>query len=181
MRQAQPADAPDLARISSASLSDSWSQRDFRDTMGQAQGLVLVAEREGKPLGYVVFYFAADEGEIPSIAVSPENRRKGIADALLQSLFTEADRRGVSRIFLEVRASNVPAHRLYEKNGFLKAGTRRNFYENPKEDADLLVCQVSDGVRRRFGYAGYMFAGDGRDDAFAQTPSDIHDGEVRRE
>ena len=73
-----------------------------------------------------------------NIAVHPDFRRKGIAEALIATLEEALWEKGSLALTLEVRASNVPAISLYEKLGFVQAGIRKNYYRNPKEDARIL-------------------------------------------
>ena len=73
-----------------------------------------------------------------NIAVSPDYRRQGIGQALVERLVTELSAVGVRCLALEVRLSNEPAKALYEKLGFALAGRRPNYYRNPKEDALIL-------------------------------------------
>ena len=73
-----------------------------------------------------------------NIAVAPEARRRGVADALL-SVLTSFGRDNLAVLMLEVRASNLPAVALYEKHGFAAVGRRKNYYEAPKEDAVLMT------------------------------------------
>lgn len=101
---------------------------------------------DGTVLGYVGMMYVIDEGYISNVAVSPEFRRMGIADSLISALETIAQERGLSFLTLEVRASNLPAIRLYEKHGFLTVGRRRNYYEQPKEDALLMTYFLKRGM-----------------------------------
>ena len=79
-----------------------------------------------------------DEGNLDNIAVAPAYRRQGVADALL-SVVTGFGREHLSRLMLEVRASNAPAIALYEKYGFAAVGRRKNYYDAPREDAVLMT------------------------------------------
>ena len=65
-------------------------------------------------------------------------RRKNVAENMLNKLFYECGKKGVSDITLEVRETNVPAISLYEKLGFEEAGIRKNFYEKPVENALIM-------------------------------------------
>lgn len=76
-----------------------------------------------------------DSADILDIAVLPEQREQGRASALLQFMFDDLTKKGVTEIFLEVRASNAGAIALYEKHGFKKISVRKNYYSNPVEDA----------------------------------------------
>jgi len=100
-------------------------------------GVVLVADQAGKVCGFVGAQAVATEWEIENVVVAPEFLRQGIADRLMHALIQTAERGAASKILLEVRDSNLPARRLYEKHGFHAAGRRRNYYTNPPEDAIL--------------------------------------------
>ena len=79
-----------------------------------------------------------DDAELIRIAVDTKQRRHGIGERLLDNLLQEARTREIHNIFLEVRSSNVPAIRLYEKAGFINAGIRKGYYSNPTEDAIIM-------------------------------------------
>lgn len=94
---------------------------------------------DGQVLGYVGMMYVLDEGYISNVAVSPEHRRFGIADALINALIDRANEKDLSFVTLEVRKSNVPAIELYIKNGFSEVGLRKNYYTKPTEDAILMT------------------------------------------
>jgi ribosomal-protein-alanine N-acetyltransferase len=89
-------------------------------------------------VGFCAFWLVVDEIHINNVAILPELRGQGIGTALMNRVFAEASRLGARRATLEVRASNEGARRLYERLGFRAAGTRRNYYSNPVEDALIL-------------------------------------------
>ena len=100
----------------------------------------LAAESEtGELLGYVGMMTVLDEGYISNVAVSPEHRRQGIADALIHALLERASLRELSFVTLEVREHNAPAIALYRKHGFSPVGLRKNYYEAPVENAVLMT------------------------------------------
>lgn len=88
-------------------------------------------------VGYLIFSYIFDEGELLRIAVHPLHKRKGIASLLIRQMLNEAKARNIKHWFLEVRASNSPAIRIYEKFGFTVMGRRKSYYKGPhgKEDA----------------------------------------------
>ena len=88
--------------------------------------------------GFCAFWLVFDEIHINNVAVRPAHRGHGLGTALLGHVMAEARRLGAKRATLEVRASNVEARRLYERLGFYVAGTRRNYYTQPVEDALIL-------------------------------------------
>jgi len=119
--------------------ADPWSEELFRAALESPDTAVLLAEGEdGGVLGYAVLSAVLDEGNLDNIAVRPDCRRQGVADALLGAL-TGFGRDRLSVLMLEVRASNAPALALYEKHGFAAVGRRKNYYDAPKEDAILMT------------------------------------------
>ena len=89
--------------------------------------------------GYCVCYQSFEEGEITNVAVKKELRGQGIAGKLLEKLCSYGKKRGLERYILEVRAGNEPAIHLYERSGFTRVGIRKGFYEQPVEDAVIMV------------------------------------------
>ncbi len=118
--------------------ADPWSENLFRAALENPGAAVLLAEEDGAVLGYAVLSAVLDEGNLDNIAVAPEYRRRGVADALLGAL-TGFGRECLALLTLEVRASNAPAIALYEKHGFRPVGRRRNYYSDPREDAVLMT------------------------------------------
>ena len=126
--------------------ADPWSEELFRDALDNPHTAILLAEGEdGAILGYAVLSVILDEGNLDNIAVAPEARRRGVADALLGAL-TGFGREHLSVLMLEVRASNAPAIALYEKHGFVAVGRRKNYYDAPKEDAILMTLEFENGT-----------------------------------
>lgn len=126
--------------------ADPWSEELFRDALDNPRAAILLAEGEdGTVLGYAVLSVVLDEGNLDNIAVAPEARRQGVADALLGAL-TGFGRDHLSVLMLEVRASNAPAIALYKKHGFAAVGRRKNYYDAPKEDAILMTLEFEHGI-----------------------------------
>lgn len=121
--------------------ADPWSGELFRDALDNPRTAILLAEGEnGAVLGYAVLSAVLDEGNLDNIAVAPDARRRGVADALVGAL-TGFGREHLSVLMLEVRASNAPAIALYEKHGFTAVGRRKNYYDAPREDAILMTLE----------------------------------------
>ena len=117
-----------------------WSPEQYAKLV--ATGLVLVAERNRQLCGVVCAKSVAGDWELENIVVASHSLRQGVADSLMRALLDRIGSSAVSRIFLEVRESNSPARRLYEKHGFKETGRRRNYYQNPLEDAILYERSV---------------------------------------
>jgi ribosomal-protein-alanine N-acetyltransferase len=93
-------------------------------------------------IGFIAARLAADELHINNMAVREGLRQGGIGALLLGTALEEARRRGARRSFLEVRASNVPAQRLYQKFGFKLSGRRPHYYAGPTEDALVMTAAL---------------------------------------
>lgn len=119
--------------------TDPWSMELFQAALDNPSTSILLAEGEdGAILGYAVLSVILDEGNLDNIAVAPQARRQGVADALLNVL-TGFGRERLAALMLEVRASNTPAIALYGKHGFAAVGRRKNYYDAPREDAILMT------------------------------------------
>ena len=139
IRHATAEDVPAVAALEAACFPDPWPDSFIARRLG---GLLAAFEAETL-IGYASLSWVLDEGSLDSIAVSPEHRRQGIGDALLDEAVKWARSRELSFITLEVRAGNRPAIALYRKHGFIRAGLRKNYYEKPREDAILMTLVLS--------------------------------------
>ena len=92
--------------------------------------------------GFLIVDEYRGEAFVDDLAVFPKFHRRGIAAALMARAETAAILRGSEKIHLEVRESNAPARNLYEARGYKAVGRRKNFYENPTEDAILMTMEV---------------------------------------
>lgn len=138
IRRMIEADLDQVEDIAARVFTRPWSRQGFLEALPMENACFLVAERNGVILGYCGMYMAADEGEIINVAVKPEFQRQKIADGLIRRLIEESRKNGVCRLFLEVRVSNQAAICLYEKNGFVRQGIRKDFYKEIHEDAYIM-------------------------------------------
>ncbi len=139
IRPMEDRDLYEVAAIEKEAITPPWSQQAFRESLELEHTILLTALREDRVAGYCVCYRSFEEGEITNVAVKKELRGQGIAGKLLEELFLYGRKCGMERFFLEVRAGNEPALHLYEKTGFARAGVRKNFYEQPVEDAVIMI------------------------------------------
>jgi ribosomal-protein-alanine N-acetyltransferase len=143
VRDAVAADVDSVHAIEVASFSQPWRREAFRDLILAGGGRVLVATLGQEVAGYIVLVGAADEAEIANLAVAPAGRRQGTGRLLVEAALSEARRRGVRHVFLEVRASNVAAQALYRAFGFEAIAARRAYYQFPTEDAIVMRCPLA--------------------------------------
>lgn len=142
IRRMQEKDTFSVADIEQSNFSQPWSQSAFSKAAGDDNYIYLVALDGCRIVGYAGCIISYDEGDITNIAVHDEYRRMGIACELLQQIFKIASEKGVVRIFLEVRQSNVSAQSLYNSVGFETVGIRKKFYEKPSEDAIIMKYDI---------------------------------------
>ena len=135
-------DIAKTAEIETQCFSIPWSEKSFQESLSREDTLFLVCVEESLVTGYIGMYISYDEGSITNVAVSPNCRKKGYGEALVSTAKEKAKEKQVEKIFLEVRVSNQPAISLYEKMGFENLGVRKNFYDDPKEDAYIMSCDL---------------------------------------
>lgn len=138
VRNMNQEDSVQIAKLEQSIFPDAWTQKGIEETFSQPHSLIVVAEEEQKILGYCILYYVLDEAEIARIAVSGEERQRGIGSRILEFCERSCAEKGVKKILLDVRESNEKARSFYEKHGFRKDGIRKRFYENPCEDAVLM-------------------------------------------
>lgn len=128
-----------VAALERICFSKPWPKSMLEDELYNPNVSLVVAEGEdGTVLGYGEIGVVLDEGCLEKIAVDPNYRRQGVAEAIL-SAFLRFGQAHLAFLTLEVRASNAPAIALYEKLGFQQVGRRKDYYREPKEDALLLT------------------------------------------
>ena len=127
-----------IAELEKICFSDPWSENSIAHEIENELSLWLVALDGDRVAGYVGSQSVMGESDMMNIAVHPDYRRQGIAEALVLALVSRLKSEGNYQLTLEVRASNIPAQRLYEKLGFTEVGRRRNYYRAPREDALIL-------------------------------------------
>ncbi len=138
-RKMEQEDAAEVSRLEAEIFTQPWSRQGFLDALSGEKVIFLVAELEGEIVGYCGMYCAADEGEITNVAVTSRVRRHGIGKQLMERFLMEAKDAGARQVILEVRVSNRAAIHLYERFGFTIQGTRKDFYDEPREDAYVMI------------------------------------------
>lgn len=139
VREMTPNDLEQVWEIEKELFSVPWTKEGFLTYLLKSEALFLVAEEKEEILGYCGILMVLDEGDITNVAVKPSRQREGIGKLLLKSLLLLTGERGICQIHLEVRESNAQAIRLYEREGFVRDGLRKNYYTDPTENAILMT------------------------------------------
>jgi [ribosomal protein S18]-alanine N-acetyltransferase len=160
MRRAKVDDLDAIMRLERATfVNDAWSEETMRRELEGAHGYYLLAvdeeaeDPERRLLGYAGLLAPAGsgQGDIQTIAVAPFTRGIGLGRGLMHALITQARRRHIAELFLEVRADNPIARALYDSLGFVEIGVRRGYYQPDNVDAVVMRLAVPAAVTRPAG------------------------------
>lgn len=139
IRPATEQDVKSISLLESSCFRFPRTEIQIRNAIHSASVITLIAELNNCFAAYVSLDIILDEAYISYIACCGELRRKGLAYALLQHLDCIAVKDGLSFISLEVREGNFSAVALYQKGGYRIVGLRKNYYEDPKENAIIMT------------------------------------------
>lgn len=149
--QLRRADAGDLEQIMALEHTvfglDAWSDETMRSELTGSHTYYLVAFRPERPElieGYAGLRapHGIDQADIQTIAVAETARRSGLGRVLMLTLIAEARQRGAREVFLDVRADNPPARRLYDTLGFEQLGVREAYYQPEGVDAIVMRLRI---------------------------------------
>lgn len=139
IRRAGPEDVDLLTALDASCFATPWSRDSFAREMEHCElAFYLIAEKNGRVVGYAGFWLIVDEGHITNVGVIPQERKRGIGRELMEQLIALAARQGAERLTLEVRPSNQAARMLYRNLRFEEAGRRPGYYEDNGEDAIIM-------------------------------------------
>jgi len=145
VRPMRAEDVDAVVAIEAEAFSSPWSADTFEALLERDPVVLRVLEDAGgRVIGYSILWCILDQGELANIAVAAEHRGRGLGAVLLRAVVEECRRRGVTSLYLEVRASNERALALYRAFGFTVIGKRKNYYDRPREDARLMVLDLED-------------------------------------
>ena len=129
IKHMMPEDVVQVHQIEEACFSTPWSLENFKAIFRYEYNHYLTAWDGEEIVGFIGLMEVAGEGDITNVAVLPSHRKRGIGDQLVSSMIALAKEREISKIMLEVRASNEAAIHLYEKYGFEFLCIRKNYYQ----------------------------------------------------
>ncbi|MDR1695995.1 MAG: ribosomal protein S18-alanine N-acetyltransferase [Endomicrobium sp.] len=131
----------DIIAIENESFPNPWKEKMFLDSAANRLVEFKVAVENGKTAGYCLFWVAGDQSEILSIAVSLQFRRRSFAKQMLEYIIGRSKEKGAQCVFLDVRAGNAAAVKLYDSFGFEKTGIRKKYYPGAGGGEDALILR----------------------------------------
>jgi [ribosomal protein S18]-alanine N-acetyltransferase len=139
IRKTKAKDIPAIVAIENQQFPHPWKENQFTSELDHNIAFFYAAEDTVslQIIGYIIFWVIEDMIELHNIAVSGEHKKKGIGKQLLLFMLEKATEKKVSEIFLEVRQSNSEAISFYEAFKFKKIAVRKQYYDNPCEDAAI--------------------------------------------
>lgn len=146
LRDMRRDDLQDVLEIERRSFAQPWSRGFFEKELATPFARLFVAEEaaddgSSRLVGYTCRWRVTDEVHLLNVAVHPERRGLGYGRAIVNAVLDEARTLGVRVVFLEVRAGNVVARRLYRQLGFRDLGIRRGYY-GPGQDAIVMELRL---------------------------------------
>jgi len=141
IRTPRTGDLDQVAAMERRSFADPWAREALaQELTADRLRLPLVAEVQGRIVGYLMAWKIVDQLHVLNIASEPDFRRRGVGTALLRAAAREAAAAGMVEVTLEVRASNQAARAFYLGHGFQETGLRRGYYADNGEDAIIMTC-----------------------------------------
>ncbi|MGH3387540.1 MAG: ribosomal protein S18-alanine N-acetyltransferase [Actinomadura sp.] len=148
LRAMTSADIPAVHRLEEVLFpEDAWSTEMLRgelDDQPRTRHYVVATETDGEIIGYAGLAAAGGQGDVQTIGVRTDRQGYGVGAALLTALLDEARLRDCAAVFLEVRADNERARKLYERFGFNRVGVRKRYYQPSGVDA-IVMCRRGGG------------------------------------
>ena len=119
-----------------------WTEEEFRQCLQQPNCLGMVAEHEGRVVGFVVYETPKNRILVTNIATDPEFQRHGIARQMIQKLVAKMIYQQRHKLTIEIRETNLPALLCFRALGFRVSTVRKNFYDDQSEDVYVLQYRL---------------------------------------
>ena len=133
-----------LINLYDGNFKDGWTKNMLLSAFDGGRFIAIGAFDGRTVIGAITCSFTMDDADIEGVVTDKKYRRKGVASALIEQAQSELLIKGVKRILLEVRESNIPAIGAYEKQGFIRLSVRKNYYGDG-ENAVVMVKERIDG------------------------------------
>jgi len=143
IREMSPGDVNAIALIEKTSYTMPWSEISFFSEIYSRNSITRVAELDGRIIAYICIKQVSDEAHLMNVTVDSPYRRQGIATMLFNNIKKDLQSNGCRFLYLEVRASNIMAKKMYEKLEFKVVGIRKDYYLKPTENALIMMLELS--------------------------------------
>ena len=131
-------DMPEVLEIENESFEFPWTDEDFIRCLRQRNCIGMVAESEGRVLGFMIYELHNTRIHLLNFAVAAQYRRHGVGSRMVDKLVSKLSHQRRTRIALEVRETNLAAQLFFRQNGFRAVSVLKNFYEDSPEDAYVM-------------------------------------------
>ena len=142
LRDMTAADLKLVVALERKIFPDAWPESAFQEILEDDDWSAVVAEYEGKIIGYAFFLIVLNESHLANIAVVEPFRRKSVAKHLLEHILRVVQEKKCEIILLEVRVSNREARAFYGRFGFKELYRRKKYYRDPGEDALVMALAL---------------------------------------
>ena len=139
LREMTSHDLTEICALERLIFADPWPESAIGEVIVDNKWGGLVAELDGRIIGYACFRVIDGEAHLANLAVDPAYRRKSVAKQLLDRILQQVSDNNCGLILLEVRQSNEAARRFYEKAGFAELYRKPSYYKEPAEDAVVMM------------------------------------------
>ena len=135
-------DVAEVRRLERDIFSDAWSENNLKESIISETDYCFIMENDYKIISYIIFRVNGDEAELFRIATLAGERKKGCGGQLMDVMMSNLNKMGIKKAFLEVRSENRGAIGLYEGFGFKRIGVRKEYYNDPVEDAIIMSAAL---------------------------------------
>jgi ribosomal-protein-alanine N-acetyltransferase len=136
-------DLDDIVAIEREIYPFPWTRGNFQDSLAAGYSAWLLRDASGEVIAYAIVMLALDEAHLLNLSVARPYQRLGFGWRMLEWMARQARDYGARTMLLEVRPSNAPAQRLYERYGFERIGVRRAYYPAYGGREDAVVMRIA--------------------------------------
>jgi ribosomal-protein-alanine N-acetyltransferase len=134
----------EVVAIECTAYAHPWTPGNFSDSLRSGYQAQILGAQD-VILGYFVAMKGVDEVHLLNITVAPEHQSQGWGRVMLEALAVWSRGQGAQWLWLEVRAGNTRAQRIYERHGFRRVGERKGYYpssQGQREDAVVMSLKL---------------------------------------
>ncbi|MDR2172146.1 MAG: ribosomal protein S18-alanine N-acetyltransferase [Planctomycetaceae bacterium] len=141
-------DFAEVMTIENSCFEFPWREEDFQSCLKQRNCIGMVAEKNNRVVGFMIYETPKNRIHLLNIAILPEFQRQGIASQMIQKLISKLTNQGRTKITMEIRESNLPALLFFRSRGFKATGVLHCFYEDTNDDAYLMQYHINNSQQQ---------------------------------